>query len=704
MIKSKHNQYVSTPDWFSNKPQETIQTAQPSQSVIVSSSSDTIVQQEPLALHQLTDVASDDNGVIGAVEGAVLKFDGTNWYGDKIPGEGIECLLKEVFSKIFTAYDIDGNVVDITDVNSIINDISINYSLWSKGYLSALGRQSDTSSGSMGALYQLVDVLADGDKVQGAEEGSILKYDGTHWYAGTDEGFNIGLLEDYLVSQKYLTESQADELFLTEEEGDARYLLKTVFTKLFTAYDASGKTVDITDFNTVIDNVSINYNLWSPGYISAQGRQDGGTSGSAAALYQLADVLSDGNKVQGAEEGSVLKYDGTHWYADKISFDGENYATIDWVLSKDYATNASLRQLSDIVDTKWTQDDEKIKNLDETYQKLNDWFYKDEDGHLHSRYGFVGDEFISTLGVSDNPINLPSGGITEVYWDDVIDRPTNLSQFTDDVVAGKYLPLSGGTLSNNTIGLIINRTTANTPWLSFQKQDVNVGRLGMETTGPVYYDITTNSSKTIYHTGNFNPANYLPLSGGTISGTDQIPLKITTSYNPTGGNFPVGLVLTNTNKNNTNSRNYGTAQFGYSKTSGAYIFNYNDYANVNCAIGITDDGIAYVGKGGSISEKYEILHKGNYSSYALPLFGGTLSNNGSDFFIINRKDGWPFIKMSQNGTALGYIGMNNNKQPVYLPYDGSTFMNFVGSDTITQIKAVSSLPASPDSSTIYIMV
>jgi hypothetical protein len=137
--------------------------------VIVSSSSDTIVQQEPLALHQLTDVASDDNGVMGAVEGSVLKFDGTNWYGDKIdidiPEGGIEYLLKEVFSKIFTAYDIDGNVVDITDINSIINDISINYSLWSKGYLSALGRQSDTSSGSSVALYQLTDVLSDGNKV-----------------------------------------------------------------------------------------------------------------------------------------------------------------------------------------------------------------------------------------------------------------------------------------------------------------------------------------------------------------------------------------------------------------------------------------------------------------------------------------------------------------------------------------------------------
>ena len=37
-----------------------------------------------------------------------------------------------------------------------------------------------------------------------------------------------------------------------------------------------------------------------------------------------------------------------------------------------------------------------------------------------------------------------SGGLSEVYWDDVIGRPTLLSSFIDDVVQGNYLPLSGG--------------------------------------------------------------------------------------------------------------------------------------------------------------------------------------------------------------------------------------------------------------------
>lgn len=163
----------------------------------MSSSSDTIIQQEPLALYQLTDVASDDNGVIGAVEGAVLKFDGTNWYGDKIeidiPEGGVEYLFKQVFSKIFTAYDINGNIVDITDINSIINNISVNYNFWSKGYVSALGKQNNESTGGVTALHQLIDVAANDENtaVKNAEKGSVLTYDGTHWYGSKISGNGV---------------------------------------------------------------------------------------------------------------------------------------------------------------------------------------------------------------------------------------------------------------------------------------------------------------------------------------------------------------------------------------------------------------------------------------------------------------------------------------------------------------------------------
>lgn len=157
--------------------------------------------------------------------------------------------------------------------------------LYTTGWLSALGAASGGTSGSgASALYQLIDVKENAqlNGVYGAEEGSVLKYDGTHWYAADDEGLDLIKLEDYLLKHKYLTVEEADrlfltpaegdELFLTQEEGDARYLLKIVFSKIFTAYDANGNIVDITDFDTVIDNIGVNYNFWSKGYVSALGK------------------------------------------------------------------------------------------------------------------------------------------------------------------------------------------------------------------------------------------------------------------------------------------------------------------------------------------------------------------------------------------------------------------------------------------------
>lgn len=75
--------------------------------------------------------------------------------------------------------------------------------------------------------------------------------------------------------------------------------------------------------------------VYSHKEISAYGAGDGGGStGGAGALYECADVLRDGDKVKGAEVGSVLSYNGTHWYAipqSAIVPDLSGYATKSYV-------------------------------------------------------------------------------------------------------------------------------------------------------------------------------------------------------------------------------------------------------------------------------------------------------------------------------------------------------------------------------------
>lgn len=78
----------------------------------------------------------------------------------------------------------------------------------------------------------------------------------------------------------------------------------------------------------------------------------------------------------------------------------------------------------------------------------------------------------STLGISDWAL------AATLEWSAVNNRPTKLSQFTDDVVAGKYLPLSGGTVNGSitatsfvgtldgqaTAASLLRRTTSSTAW------------------------------------------------------------------------------------------------------------------------------------------------------------------------------------------------------------------------------------------------
>jgi hypothetical protein len=95
-----------------------------------------------------------------------------------------------------------------------------------------------------------------------------------------------------------------------------------------------------------------------------------------------------------------------------------------------------------------------------------------------------------------------------------------------------YLPLSGGTLSSNLT--IQNKTVDvitlyrddvnNSPTIKFtNKSDGTLGYIGVLGSGsdigiqPFFMDSAGAVNK-VWHSGNFNPSNYLPLSGGTMTG------------------------------------------------------------------------------------------------------------------------------------------------------------------------------------------
>lgn len=82
----------------------------------------------------------------------------------------------------------------------------------------------------------------------------------------------------------------------------------------------------------------------------------------------------------------------------------------------------------------------------------------------------------------------------------------------DDIVDG-YLPLSGGTLTGN-----LTLQYANPRIVLKDAEGTTLGAFGLNNNILSYYKTADTKWYTIYHSGNFTPSNYLPLTGGTLNG------------------------------------------------------------------------------------------------------------------------------------------------------------------------------------------
>ena len=204
-------------------------------------------------------------------------------------------------------------------------------------------------------------------------------------------------------------------------------------------------------------------------------------------------------------------------------------------------------------------------------------------------------------------------------------------------VSGDYLPLSGGTLANTGHVLIINRLDDSTPWVTFQKQGTELGRFGIDANNPLWYNTLNNTAYSLLHSGNYS-SYALPLDGSTsmkgsinwgekvfISGLSHAALRIDT---------PSGYI-----------------QLGPQNTSHCHIY--------------TNRDSFYFNKSLLYANGHTILHANNYSSYALPLTGGTVEGA-----VTIKTDGYALYwgdrtqyRLGSNGYADFYIFDDNPYSP-----------------------------------------
>lgn len=212
--------------------------------------------------------------------------------------------------------------------------------------------------------------------------------------------------------------------------------------------------------------------------------------------------------------------------------------------------------------------------------------------------------------------SVDGGEAGSVAWDNVTGKPS----FASVATSGKYSDLSG-------VPTLLSSFTNDVGYLKSHQTIYNLtlqaGTFSAKTFDPNGAAMTVNIPTTTSHISEgsnlyFTNARavsalastlsgYLPLSGGTISSEEQIPITITSNNSNTG----VGILLKNSNNVNPSGVVLANAQIGYTFNNGVYMFNYANYSSYNCAIGITNDGVAYVGKGINVNIKYEIWHEGN---------------------------------------------------------------------------------------------
>lgn len=387
-------------------------------------------------------------------------------------------LLKSVWDEVFEVTTVNG--VRVLNVKMDIAGL--------KG-ISAYGLGSTSGGSASSSLGELVNVGEWADEVPAADRVMVQQAGATHWSAkplADLVGLDTAALAQYLTENSYLKAGDISS-YLTWANlsgkptvyptswaniADKPTVYPTTWTSVtgrptklsqFTDDVVSGNYLPKPTWDAVFEVVTVDgtptlkvkYDILGLKGITAyaDGTPSGGFSG---ALVDLVDVA-----VTNLASGDILKYNGTHFVNVPVS-------SIAGASSWDQITGKP-----DYFPTRWAD-------------------------------------------VSGAPTSLPA---SDVYpWAKASTKPT----YTAAEVGA--LALSGGiitgslTVTNSFTSGIMKCQTGAYPQLQFEQTNTGVTSILFVHTNNalIYRPVNPGSDYTVYHSGNFNPDNYLPLTGGKI--------------------------------------------------------------------------------------------------------------------------------------------------------------------------------------------
>lgn len=217
------------------------------------------------------------------------------------------------------------------------------------------------STGGAGALYECADVLRDGDKVKGAEVGSVLSYNGTHWYAIPQSAI-VPDLSGY-ATKSYVSQEINDLISgapgtldtlkeIAEALGNDPNFATTITNMInnigLRVDDIEARVVSLEDMfewdksasasDSSLWRIKAKRDLFGVGEISAYGYSAGTVPTGAQYLYELKDVqLTD------LATGQLLQYNGSKW----VNIDKNAVGLNETELGR-YLTNNNYAKKTDI--------------------------------------------------------------------------------------------------------------------------------------------------------------------------------------------------------------------------------------------------------------------------------------------------------------------------------------------------------------------
>ena len=467
---------------------------------------------------------------------------------------------------------------------------------------------------------------------------------------------------------KELSDSSAGN-FSTQSELLQQYrkkLDKPFFDRLFAAVDESGKEIPSTDLSTPIAYIKAKFHLASLGgftmyaddrtlnipslaqglpfdgrtiwynpdtqQIEVIGGTGGGSGEGVSNFWDLSGIPSwitnskpkyTYSEIEGTPD--LTKY---ALVSQIPSLSG--YATESWVTKQNYATKATTLSGYGITDayTKTNVDDllKACVTLTGTQTITGE---KNFTGGLKVNGSPIAYDAANKYWKLEGDL-LVTGGVT-MYGNEGTYTPSTIMDAIS--VDGTTISKEGGVLK------VIGETGGG----------LDITALQNYLTQNSYLNVTSGDNR------------YLKLSGGTLqdgSKRDLLTLNTTDVSGPL-----LKLSVSNTNRvvlGAAPSTNYGA---------------FWTYVDGNIALLLGHDGKPYFSTDiDNFRTKYELLHSNNFSSYALPLSGGELSNSATGLFI-NRTTAStnPHITFRSQGVAIGDIGVSPKGYPLFYNYNTSSW-------------------------------